>query len=112
MKSKKHMEEVNFDVEEIIGTLKESDKHDWAKSVLRISWDSRPATIDIRSFNFNNNKPGKGISLSDEEVDELVNLLVEKDYGSLDILTKAISKKKSRLSGVDEDGIYRIRVVV
>ena len=97
MVKKKSLDEVTFNIEEIIGTLKENNKHDWVKSVMRISWEERPATIDIRSFNFSKNKPGKGISLADEEVDELVNMLVEKDYGSTDTLMEALARKKSRL---------------
>jgi hypothetical protein len=103
MAKKKDPEDFVFDVEEIVGVLKESDKHDWAKSVIRISWDGRPATIDIRNFNFNNNKPGKGISLTDEEVDSLVNMLIEKDYGSLETLDNAIEKKRSRLKPMPDN---------
>lgn len=103
VKAKINKEELKFHIEEIIGTLKESDKHDWAKSVVRISWDDRPATVDIRNFNFSNNSPGKGISLSDEETEELVNLLVDKDYGSLDKLKNAIKRKTSRFSTSEEE---------
>jgi len=115
-KKKLTPEELTFEIEEILGTLKESDKHDWAKSVMKISWSDRPATVDIRSFNFSNNRPGKGISLSEEETDSLVNLLLENEYGSLSSLTNAIEKKKSRLSilkGTDiisNKEMYKIRL--
>jgi hypothetical protein len=119
-KKKMTAEELTFEVEEILGTLKESDKHDWAKSVLKISWSDRPATVDIRSFNFSNNRPGKGISLSEEETDSLVNLLLENDYGSMPNLVSAITKKKSRLAsanaacrsldGIDENGYFVLRL--
>jgi hypothetical protein len=119
-KKKLTAEELTFEVEEIIGTLKESDKHDWAKSVLKISWADRPTTVDIRSFNFSNNRPGKGISLSEEETDSLVNLLLENEYGSMESLVSAINKKKSRygdskkagisISGYNDDGYYVLQL--
>jgi hypothetical protein len=104
MKDKKIIkEDIKFHIEEIIGTLKESDKHDWAKSIIRIKWGDAAPTVDIRNFNFNTNIAGKGISLSDEETEELVNILVEKDYGSMDILKKAVKRKMSRFSTNNEE---------
>ena len=98
MKKKFSKEELTFHIEEILGALKESDTHDWAKAALRISWGDRPPTLDIRSFNFKTNSPGKGISLSEEEAESLVEVLLENEYGTLESLTSALKKKKSRLS--------------
>ena len=39
---------------------------------------------------------GKGISLSDEETDALVDLLLDEEYGTVDALEKALNKRKSR----------------
>lgn len=87
-----------MEIEEFIGVLKENDKNDWCKAVAKISWNGNPTTVDIRNFNMAQKKALKGISLSDEEADRLVDLLLENDYGSLDSLTKAIEKKKSRFT--------------
>jgi hypothetical protein len=90
--------EFSMEIEEFISVLKESDKHDWAKAVARISWNGNPTTLDIRSMNVAQNKAGKGISLSDEEADRLVDILLDNDYGSLESLTKAVDRKKSRFT--------------
>lgn len=95
---KKKIEDFSFEIKEFIGVLKESDKHDWCKAVTKISWNDNPPTIDIRNINVSQNKIGKGISLTDEEADRLVDILLENDYGSLDILTKALERKRSRFT--------------
>lgn len=102
MAIKKKTEEVLFNIEEVIAVLKESDKHDWTKGILKISWGGRPSTVDIRNFNFSQNKAGKGISLTQEETEEIVNHLLEKDYGSIDILENALKRKKSRIFKTSE----------
>jgi len=91
-------DEFTSEIEEVIGVLKENDKNDWVKAVARISWNGNPATLDIRNINMAKNDPKKGISLSDEEADRLVDILLEHDYGSLESLNKAVDKKKSRFT--------------
>lgn len=88
--------EFKFEMEEFLGTLSESDKHDWAKSVIRVSWNDNPTTLDIRRFNVSMNNVGKGISLTDEEVDKLVEVLLDAGYGDLDMLREKCSHRESR----------------
>ena len=99
------------EITEVIGVLKESGSHDWAKAVARIAWGENLPTLDIRNMNITQEKFGKGISLTDEEADRLVDLLVENDYGSLEALESATKRKKNRYTITeemdgDEDGIY------
>lgn len=91
-----------YNIESFIGSLKESDKHDWCKSVLRISWGENPPTLDIRNVNMAQKRIGKGISLSNEEVDKLVNILLDNDYGSLENLEQAITRKREIFSLTDD----------
>lgn len=86
-----------MNIEEIVGVLKESDKHDWCKAITRISWGDNPTTLDIRNLNLTKKKAGKGISLTDEEADILTEILLDNDYGSIDALRKALEKRESRL---------------
>ena len=86
-----------MNIEEIVGVLKESDKHDWCKAITRISWGDNPTTLDIRNLNLTKKKAGKGISLTDEEADILTEILLDNDYGSIDALIKALEKRESRL---------------
>lgn len=102
-----------YNIEEYIGSLKESTTHDWAKAVLRISWNENPSTIDIRSVNMAQKRIGKGISLSNEEVDKLVSILLENDFGTIDDLEKALKKKRSFFKIDDEyesDEEYTIEI--
>lgn len=90
--------EFKYDIEEFIGVLKENDKNDWCKAVAKIAWNDNPATLDIRNINMGTKFPAKGISLSDEEADKLVDILLDNDYGSLETLEKAIERKRSRFT--------------
>lgn len=105
------------EVEEVIGVLKENDKNDWCKALARVSWNGNPATIDIRNFNMAKLQPMKGISLAEEEAERLTDLLIENDFGSLETLTKAVERKKSRFtvmadatSCFDDDEPYFIQI--
>lgn len=82
----------NYDIKEIIKTLDEPKK-DWAKSVIRIQHDGYPVTLDIRKVNVNTKIIGSGISLNDENVDELVNILLEEGYGSSESIKQAYRKR-------------------
>jgi hypothetical protein len=91
------------EIEEIIGVLKENDHNDWIKAVGRVAWNDNPATVDIRNFNMAKQQPMKGISLSDEEADRLVDILLENDYGSMEAITSAVERKKSRFTVMGTD---------
>jgi hypothetical protein len=103
--------EIEFELLEVVKILKGSDNHNWCKALLNISWQERESTIDIRTFNFETNTPGKGISLTDEEVDMMVDTLVERDYGSLKSLEKAIERKRNRFTVNKPKEKYRIETI-
>lgn len=88
--------EFSYELIEFLGSLNE--KEGWSKSVVRIAWGENPVTIDVRNMNIMAERMGKGISLSDEEADRLVDILLEKDYGSMEALEKALVKKKKRFT--------------
>lgn len=90
--------DIKFEIEEFIAPITENTKHDWIKGVAKISWNDNPSKLDIRNMNLAQNRMGSGISLSDEEVDKLVDILLENDYGSLESIEKALKKKKSRFT--------------
>lgn len=117
---KTRKEDITFNIEEHIAVLKENDKNDWCKAVARISWNGRPSTLDIRNINLSN--PAifpKGISLSDEEADILTDVLLDREYGSMDAITLALKKKTSRFTilkdassafGVVNEGILKVMI--
>ena len=47
----------------------------WNKEVNYISWNGRPAKLDIRNWQSDHEKCGKGIAITWEEAEELVKLL-------------------------------------
>lgn len=102
--------EISYEIEEVICSL--SENNGWGKSVAKISWNNNPCTIDIRNMNLVNNVMGKGISLKDEEVDTIVEVLVEKGYGSLDELIESINKRKRIYSYDNGETIQNNKMVV
>ena len=89
--------EFKYNIEEFIGTIKDSPKNTaWTKAVLRIQWGDNPTTLDIRQVKMDDDVViGKGISMSNEEADRLIKILLDKGYGTIDDLEKALTKKKS-----------------
>ena len=74
MKGGEYMAEFKYEITEEIGVLSES-KGGWRKEVNMVSWNDKPAKLDIREWAPNHEKMGKGTSLSSEEVAKLKELL-------------------------------------
>lgn len=68
------MADVKFEIKHHIGVLSESDKG-WRKELNLISWNERDPKYDIRDWSPEHEKMGKGTTLSNEEVENLYNLL-------------------------------------
>ncbi|EMC38387.1 YdbC family protein [Streptococcus mutans] len=66
------MAEFTFEIEEKLLVLSENDKG-WTKELNRVSFNGAPAKYDIRSWSPDYTKMGKGITLTNEEFDVLVN---------------------------------------
>lgn len=99
--------EIKFEIEEFIAPLKESDKHDWCKGLVKISWNEKPATWDIRNLNLAQNRVGSGICLTSEEVDRLTDILLDNDFGTVEKIEEALKKKKSRFTvSLDADKCF------
>lgn len=70
------MSTVNVDVKRMIGAIGDFDKA-WKKELNVVSWNDKPAKYDIRNWDENHEKMGKGITLSAEEAKALYELLKE-----------------------------------
>jgi len=68
------MAEIKYEIEKNIGVLSESSKG-WSKELNLISWNGREAKFDIREWDQEHVKMGKGITLSKEEVRKLRDIL-------------------------------------
>lgn len=64
------MAEIKFEITERIAVLSESAKG-WTKELNLISWNGREPKFDIREWDPNHEKMGKGVTLSKEELDKL-----------------------------------------
>ena len=78
------MAEIKFEIIENLGILGEGSKG-WSKELNLISWNSRKPKLDIRDWNEDHEKMGKGITLSKEEVKNLKELLNSIDLDKLDM---------------------------
>jgi hypothetical protein len=67
-------DEIECDIIESYGIFSAGAKN-WNKEVNLVSWNGRPAKLDIRAWQSNHEKCGKGIALTGEEAEELIKLL-------------------------------------
>jgi len=65
---------IKFEIVENIGVIGGSKKG-WSKEVNLVSWNGRAPKIDIREWDENHEKMGKGITLSEEEYEKLKEIL-------------------------------------
>ena len=64
---------IAFEIVQTIGTLSESGT--WKKELNIVQWGDNIAKYDIRAWNADHTKSGKGVTLSAEELKSLKNLL-------------------------------------
>ena len=67
--------DIKFTIEKEIAVLSTSNKG-WNKEVNLVSWNDRPAKLDVRDWAPKHEKMGKGITLTNEEAEKLVAALV------------------------------------
>jgi hypothetical protein len=77
------MASISFEVKQQIGVLSNSTKG-WSKQFNLVSWNGREAKYDIRDWDENLEKMGRGVSLSQSELSKLRDCLVEMDLVILD----------------------------
>ena len=81
------MAELKFEITERIGVLSENAKG-WTKELNKVSWNE--PKYDLREWNPDHSRMGKGITLTDEEVETLKAILngeeIEDDINEADIL--------------------------
>ena len=69
--SESDMSEFKFEIEEHLIVLSENEKG-WKKELTRVSWNGAPAKFDIRQWSLDYSKMGKGVTLTNEEFQKLV----------------------------------------
>ena len=69
--------DVNFEIVEEIAELSEQTKSGWRKELNLVSWNGKPAKFDIRDWDADHTKMGKGVTLSEDEARTLCDALFE-----------------------------------
>ncbi|HHV95312.1 MAG TPA: hypothetical protein GXX37_02365 [Clostridiaceae bacterium] len=77
------MADIKFEIHRELGVLNVNSRG-WKKEVNIVSWNGRKPKIDIREWDENHERMGKGITLSREEALELKNILDEFDFDELE----------------------------
>jgi hypothetical protein len=65
---------IKFEIQEKLGTISEGAKG-WKKEVNLINWNGRDPKYDLRDWDQDHEKMGKGITLSREEIIQLKQIL-------------------------------------
>ncbi|HCX64305.1 MAG TPA: hypothetical protein DHN33_03745 [Eubacteriaceae bacterium] len=68
------MADFTYEIVEHLGILSENAKG-WTKELNRVQWNGREAKYDIRDWAPERAKMGKGITLTEEEVEQLKKIL-------------------------------------
>lgn len=69
--AKKTREELKFEIVEHIGVLSTNEK-DWSVEVNKVSWNEKDPKYDIRAWNADHTRMGKGVTLTEQEFEALV----------------------------------------
>ncbi len=68
------MAEIKFEITQHVGVLSESSKG-WTRELNLVSWNERPPKYDLRDWDPGHQKMGKGITLTEDELKNLLELL-------------------------------------
>jgi len=70
------MADITFEIKESLGVLSESSRG-WKKELNLVSWNGREPKYDIREWDPEHEKMGKGVTLTEEEIIALKELIEE-----------------------------------
>ncbi|MGY4690690.1 YdbC family protein [Salibacterium sp. K-3] len=71
------MADLTYEIVEHIGVVSESPKG-WTKELNRVTWNNREPKYDLRDWAPGREKMGKGVTLTNEELQQLKELLQQK----------------------------------
>lgn len=83
------MAELKFEITKTLGVLSENARG-WTKELNMVSWNEREPKYDLREWNPDHTRMGKGITLTEEEIETLRAILngeeIEDDINEDEIL--------------------------
>lgn len=65
-------------IEESGVKLGETSAKGWSLEINKVSYNGKPAKWDIRAWNADHSRMGKGVSLTDDELDNLAQFLSQR----------------------------------
>ncbi|MCD2256215.1 YdbC family protein [Agrilactobacillus fermenti] len=68
------MASIKYEVIENIGVLS-TNKSGWQRELNLVSWNDRPPKFDLRDWSEDHEKMGKGLTLTNEELSKLKEIL-------------------------------------
>ncbi len=72
------MAEIKFEITKELGVISENAKG-WTKELNMVSWNDRDPKFDIREWSPDHTRMSKGISMTEEEMKQLVELFNARD---------------------------------
>lgn len=70
------MAELKYEIIKNLGVISETEKG-WKKELNLISWNERSPKYDIRDWNEKHDRMGKGITLTEEELNNIKEIICE-----------------------------------
>lgn len=88
--------DITYEITEIVGTIsKPKENSNWCKAIVRTLLNGEEPGIDIRRIDACTKTIGTGgIRLTDEEINNMVDLLLENGFGSYDSIRAALEKRE------------------
>lgn len=68
------MAELSYEITEKIGEISQSSKG-WVRELNLVKWNEREAKYDLRDWDSEHQKMGKGITMTNEEIKKLKDIL-------------------------------------
>lgn len=72
------MAEITFEITKSLGVISETARG-WTKELNLVSWNDREPKYDIREWSPDHTRMSKGVSLTEEEMQQLVELFNTRD---------------------------------
>lgn len=69
--------EIKYEITKHIGNLSEASEKGWTKELNLVSWNDGAPKYDIRDWSEDHTKMGKGVTLSEEQMKKLYEILNE-----------------------------------
>ena len=70
------MSDIKFTITKNIATLSTNPKTSWTKELNLVSWNDRAPKYDLRDWSPDHTKMGKGVTMTEEELQELKKALM------------------------------------